>query len=522
MFDRIEMRKEFNVTGTCNPQLHYMVDINSRFQAVREMIEQGRYFTINRARQFGKTTLLRTIWRKLTDRYLVIPISFEGVGDTAFASETGFVKMFCRMMGSYLERVENNERLSSIWMGNHAETLDELSMLISCITRESDKPVVLTIDEVDKSSDNQLFLSFLGMLRGKYLNREVEGWKSTFHSVILAGVYDVKNLKLRLRPDAEQKYNSPWNIAADFTVDMSFHPGEIAQMLSEYEQDVKSGMDIKAISEDIYRYTSGYPFLVSFICKLVDEQLDRNWTEEGILQAVKRIVRGGSTLLDDLAKNLENYPEFRDFIFRISFNSEPVIFTLMNPMISMGNMFSYIKEKDGRVVIHNMVFEEAVFQYFTTDYAIRQGSRLAPFQADYLVDGHLNMTHILTRFQDLMREEYRKEDDAFLERNGRLVFLSFLKPIVNGTGFYYVEPQTRENKRMDLIVTYGSEEYVVELKIGRGQAYIRNGREQLAEYLFLRGKSEGYLLIFDFSPKKQPMKPRWVEVKGKRIFEVWV
>ena len=42
----------------------------------------------------------------------------------------------------------------------------------------------------------------------------------TFHSVILAGVYDIKNLKLKMRPEETHQYNSPWNIAAKFDVSM--------------------------------------------------------------------------------------------------------------------------------------------------------------------------------------------------------------------------------------------------------------------------------------------------------------
>ena len=74
--------------------------------------------------------------------------------------------------------------------------------------------VLLFIDEVDKSSDNQMFLNFLGILRELYLERAMG--TITFKSVILASVYDIKNLKLKLRPKEERKYNSPWNIAADF------------------------------------------------------------------------------------------------------------------------------------------------------------------------------------------------------------------------------------------------------------------------------------------------------------------
>lgn len=88
---------------------------------------------------------------------------------------------------------------------------------------------------MDKSSNNQLFLSFIGMLRNKYLDREV-GRDYTFKSVILVGVYDVKTLKLKLRQPEESKYNSPWNIAIDFNVDMSFSEEEISTMLEEYSK----------------------------------------------------------------------------------------------------------------------------------------------------------------------------------------------------------------------------------------------------------------------------------------------
>ena len=132
------------------------------------------------------------------------------------------------------------------------------------------------------------------------------------------------------------------------------------------------------------------------------------------------------------------------------------------------------------------------------------------------------MEHVIARFADLMHQEYRKNDEEFLERQGRLVFLSFLKPIINGTGFYYVEPQTRDNRRMDLVVTYDKQEYIVELKIWHGDKYEELGRDQLSGYLATRGMDEGYLVTFDFSKNKQDTEPQWIEWNGKRIFEVIV
>ena len=529
------MRKEFNVTGSCNPEWHYMVDTEKRFKAVETMIDHGDYFTINRARQYGKTTTLRMILRRLSDRYLVIPLSFEGVADEMFESHATFAKMFASKMADRTERYLQDKALADIWRDSRVSNLDELSTVITHFTTQSPKPVVLTIDEVDKSSDNQLFLSFLGMLRNKYLQRDEDGMNSTFHSIVLAGVYDVKNLKLKIRPDEEKKYNSPWNIASDFNVDMTFHPEEIAQMLSDYENDVHTGMDIKAISEEIYKYTNGYPFLVSAICKLMDERLDKEWTADGVQQAVKIIAKGENvTLLDDLSKNIENIPELREFLYSIVVNGQEYTYTMIDPMVRLANMFSYIKENQrGKARIHNLIFEEALFVYFGNKTMRDQGARISPYVLNYVQNGKLNMEHVVTRFRDLMHEEYRDSTVPFLEREGRLLFLTFLKPIINGTGFYYVEPQTRDNRRMDLVVTYGKQEFIVELKIWRGDKYEEKGRDQLSNYLATRGMDEGYLVTFDFSKKRSNStncetqldsmhEPQWIEWNGKRVFEVIV
>ena len=112
-------------------------------------------------------------------------------------------------------------------------------------------------------------------------------------------MYDIKNLKLKMINEGVYSptvtdgklYNSPWNIAADFTVDMSFNPEEISTMLREYEGDHHTGMDIAAISREIYGYSSGYPFLVSRICKLIDERFDRDWNAEGLQKAIQYLAK---------------------------------------------------------------------------------------------------------------------------------------------------------------------------------------------------------------------------------------
>lgn len=50
--------KEFNTTAICVPSKHYMVDPTDKAAEIRRLVDAGKYFTMNRARQYGKTTTL--------------------------------------------------------------------------------------------------------------------------------------------------------------------------------------------------------------------------------------------------------------------------------------------------------------------------------------------------------------------------------------------------------------------------------------------------------------------------------
>lgn len=89
------------------------------------------------------------------------------------------------------------------------------------------------------------------------------------------------------------------------------------------------------------------------------------------------------------------------------------------------------------------------------------------------------------------------------------------------SGNYYLEAQTRDASRTDVIVDYLGERYIVELKIWRGDEYNRRGEKQLAEYLDYYYLDKGYLLSFNFNKKKET-GVREIRVGGKVIVEAVV
>ncbi len=258
--------------------------------------------------------------------------------------------------------------------------MDELFTFLSNLCEASPRPIILMIDEVDSASNNQVFLDFLAQLRGYYLEREET---PIFHSVILAGVYDIKNLKLKLRPESEHQYNSPWNIAAKFKIEMHFLPEQIARMLEEYEADYPIGMDIQAVAKEIYAYTSGYPVLVSSICKCIDEDLPEEkefetpqmaWTKQGVAKAVKNILKESTPLFESMVKQLDIYKDLQAIIEGILYRGMRIPFEVdVNP-INIGKMFGFLKEVNGQVAIANRMFEMELLNIFITKEALNSES----------------------------------------------------------------------------------------------------------------------------------------------------
>ena len=367
------LKKSFNVNGICYPDQHYMVDIGPKLAEIKELIDGGKYFVINRARQYGKTTTLNLLVRYLADQYTVFFISFEGLGGSAFQDEASFCGTVCRLLSDaagYGEvpglSPEAEETIAEAVGKKAAKDMLSLSAILSDVCRNSERPVVLIIDEVDQASGEKVFLDFLGMLRSKYLKRVT---RPAFQSVILAGVYDIKNLKQKIREEKEHQYNSPWNIAADFNVDMSFTRKEIAGMLKEYSEDTGIVFDIDVTASAIYGYTSGYPYLVSKICRMIDEKKEKDsgrcgWSAGGVADAVKDLLKEPNPLFDDMRKKISDDPELRKILYAILFRGESYPYNPDNYAIDVGTMFGFIKEENGQAVIANRIFETRLYNLF--------------------------------------------------------------------------------------------------------------------------------------------------------------
>lgn len=410
------------------------------------------------------------------------------------------------------KRIENIKNLVDRENYNSFFTMKNLFELLSDFCAASSKPIVLIIDEVDSAANNIVFFDFLAQLRAYYIERDIQ---PTFQSVILSSVYDIRNLRLKLRSEEEHRVNSPWNIAADFEIDMSLSKEGIIGMLCEYEADYQTGMDINMMANLLYDYTSGYPFLVSRLCKLMDEKVSlmecfqskvSAWTKTGFNEAVKIILSEKNTLFESLIGKLTNYPELNTMLRTLLFTGKTIAYVSDNRDMDMATMFGFIKNQNGTVAIANRIFETRLYNKYLAESEMQKLDIYKVALQDknqFLVDGHLNMRRVLEKFVEHFHALYGNRDDRFIEDEGRTYFLLYLRPIINGVGNYYIESRTRDLRRTDVIVDYHGEQYIIELKIWHGQEYNIRGEKQLVEYMDDYHVKKGYMLSFNFNKKKQ-------------------
>ena len=92
----------------------------------------------------------------------------------------------------------------------------------------------------------------------------------------------------------------------------------------------------------------------------------------------------------------------------------------------------------------------------------------------------------------------------------------FLLPSIFGLKFIMKFNENRSIK--DIIIDYLGHQYIIELKIWRGQRYNEDGEKQICEYLEYFNLDTGYMLSFNFNKNKETGVKR-VNIGDKILFE---
>ena len=213
-----------------------------------------------------------------------------------------------------------------------------------------------------------------------------------------------------------------------------------------------------------------------------------------------------NTLFESLTGKLYDSGSLRKILYDILFGGRKIIYNPDDPSVDIATMFGFVKNADGMLAIANRLFETRLYNYFLAA-GDAQNSEIFAAASDhksqYLKNGRLDMDTVMQKFVEHFDSIYGDQKQEFDEEEGRRRFLLYLRPIINGTGNYYIEAETRNSRRMDVVVDYLGERFVIELKIWRGNSYHERGEQQLSDYLDYFQLKKGYMLSYNFNKKKE-------------------
>lgn len=472
------------------------------------LIRQRKYFVLHAPRQTGKTSCLlalRDYINSGTDYYAVYANVEGGQAKRNDVDAVNNAVITTITMGA--RRVMGNdlvEEIATQVLASEVET--PVAKFLNRWCRMLDRPLVLMLDEIDALVGDSL-VSILRQIRSGYDSRPTE-----FPiSIILCGVRDVRDYRIRIADQEVIAGGSAFNIKAESLRLGNFSPEEVHELYMQHTAATGQEFDPECFPL-IWNATEGQPWLTNALGYEVTMKMRENRDRtvriipEMIDRAQERIIYRRETHIDLLIDKLRE-PRVRRVIAPILADEmeddhETILDDDIQYVIDMGLV---VRDKPLRIA--NGIYREIIPRELTWS---RQ-QMLVQQSVWYLrPDNSIDMVKLLLDFQEFFRENA----DSWIERfdykesGPQLLLQAFLQRVVNGGG-YIDREYGLGRKRTDLLIRkpltggYGGpiQRIVLELKIKRGQAVetlIANGLKQTAEYMDLVGNvKEGHFILFN-------------------------
>ena len=146
--------KFFNTAGPINPEKHYYLSHRLNEQGLKSLIDQEKYFILHAPRQSGKTTSIINFVKMLNEEglYRALYVNVEAAQSARSKYLDGIRTILNRLKLGIIDFFGPTN--PGIKLAQEIESRTEISgnalyEFLQSWTRESDKPIILFIDEID-------------------------------------------------------------------------------------------------------------------------------------------------------------------------------------------------------------------------------------------------------------------------------------------------------------------------------------------------------------------------------------
>ena len=502
----------FNVAGPVRPDDHYTIPPWDRVDVdeLLTLIRRQQYFVLHAPRQTGKTSTLNALCDLLNSgdvgEFRCVTVNVE-VGQVARDNVAEGMRAILSNLASRALLL-GDEYLEDMWpdMLAKAGPNDALRQVLMRWCLANPTPLVLLIDEIDSLVGDTL-LSVLRQLRAGYDQRP-EGFPQ---SVVLCGVRDIRDYRIRSSAGEIIAGGSPFNIAAKSLRIGDFTEAETRALMAQHTEETGQPFSPAAL-DAVWAQTQGQPWLVNALCAVACFDNEAGWDRsrpievDDIHAAREELILSRRTHLDQLAHKLE----------------EERVRRVIEPLLSGDEArhnardLEYVRDLgliglDSPPRMANPIYAEVVPRELGN---VLQDS--LDIEAAWYVDddGRLNMTKLLTAFGTFFgehAEHWLAHLGDYREAGPQLILQSYLQRVVNGGGRIEREYGLGRG-RTDLLVLWPRapgqpsdlwERFVVECKVLRDsdrrslQWTVDEGVKQTIGYMKQCRAAEGHLVVID-------------------------
>lgn len=496
--------KSFCISGPVIFTDHYFLSHRLDWAQLQDFIEKKFYFVLHAPRQSGKTTAIKEFVAHLNEeaKYAALYVNIEaGQAARDHAEKAILVVLSSMRSGIARQLPEHQMALSYLDKALAVPTSINLSSLQSFLefwASNSEQPIALFIDEIDSLTGDSL-LSVLRQIRSGF-DKRPQGFPQ---SLCLIGLRDVRDYRIMSKDGVYLSTSSPFNIKAASITIANFSPEQVLELMEQHTQEYGQLFSSEAV-DYIFELTQGQPWLVNALAyqACFHDVTDREKiiSKEVIERAKDALILRRDTHLDSLGDKLK----------------EPRVRAIIDAIVSGKIQITDFPEDDLQYVtdlglikassmeIANPIYQEVIPRQLA--YVVQR--QVSERSIDYVNDdGSLNMNKLLEKFSEFYREnsEIWMEKFEYKESGPHLLLMAFLQRVINGGGSIHRE-YALGRKRVDLLVTFGAQKIVIELKIRHLKDSLRTvtaqALEQTAEYMDIKQATEGHLIIFDQDTSK--------------------
>jgi hypothetical protein len=511
------MPRTFNTTGPCEPDRHYMLPAEGRLPDLLPRVQAEQYFVVHAPRQTGKTTAIRAFAARLRGLgYAAVWATLEESQGVDLVEEAEALWITAIARGArHLSAGERPPPRSAVATDPPGS---RLGAWLGLWCAQTPAPVVLLLDEADTVSGPAL-VSLLRQLRAGFVERGPGRFPV---SVGLVGMRDLRDYLTHAKDGAHTNPGSPFNIKAESITLRNFTRAEVAALLGQHTEETGQGFALEAIGQ-IAHQSAGQPYLVNALALGATQLAGEQTVSLPHVEAAREaLIRARSTHLDALAERLRD-PRVAPVIQAVLLGDLDVETDTDDYQLTVD--LGLIDDATRPPTIANPLYREILARQLARR---RQDNLPAPWWPWRSPSGGLDMAALIAAFLEWWRENgdqlVGQGIQGYPEAVPHLTFMAFLQRVVNGGGRVSREFAVGRGA-IDLLVEYGDERFVIELKRIRPQhdspeRVVNAGLRQLGRYLDAVGVQHGWLLIFDQRPGQRWEDRLWASeriVDGKTV-----